>query len=281
MKKFISYFSLPFFAAASALNYKLFVFPNSFAPSGLDGVCTMIQYLLHTNMGYLALLANLPLLLAAWGILNREFTIKTGIYTLSFSLSVIALDYIDVSAFCYYTETGTSTVLAPVAAGVFRGILYAFTLKLGGSSGGVDILAAIIKKYKAHYNLMQVIFMLNICIACSSYFVYGMKIEPVICSVLYAFVTTSVSTRLQAAKRETVRFDIITEHAHALCEEISVTLCQSATVVNARGAHSGSNKKMVICVTDKRRVPLLEQVLARYPDTVAFESLVANAVYHK
>ena len=56
---------VPFFALAMALSYKLFIFPNNFAPSGVGGIATMIQYVLKFNAGYLNLLINIPILIVA------------------------------------------------------------------------------------------------------------------------------------------------------------------------------------------------------------------------
>ncbi|MCD7859635.1 MAG: YitT family protein [Firmicutes bacterium] len=66
MKKVLTYLAIVLIAAANALNYELFVFPNSFAPSGLNGLCTMFQYLTGVSMGYLSLLLNLPLAIAVY-----------------------------------------------------------------------------------------------------------------------------------------------------------------------------------------------------------------------
>ena len=53
-------------ACLMGVSYELFVFPNAFAPAGINGLATMLQYLLHVNIGYLSLLINLPLVLLAW-----------------------------------------------------------------------------------------------------------------------------------------------------------------------------------------------------------------------
>jgi len=66
VKRILSYPAIAVIAFLAALNYVLFVFPNKFAPSGVDGICTMIQDVLHINMGYLSLLVNIPLLIAAF-----------------------------------------------------------------------------------------------------------------------------------------------------------------------------------------------------------------------
>ena len=54
VKRILSYPAIAAIAFLAALNYVLFVFPNKFAPAGIDGICTMIQDALHVNIGYLS-----------------------------------------------------------------------------------------------------------------------------------------------------------------------------------------------------------------------------------
>ena len=266
--------ALTLIAVVMALNYTIFVFPNQFAPAGVDGLCTMVQDLLGISMGYLSLLVNLPLLILAYFFLKREFFIKTTVFVLVFSVVTVLLRGIDLSGFYFYTESGTSTVLAPLVAGVIRGMLYAFTLRLNASSGGIDVVAALIKRKKPHLRMMNIIFGINFAVAILSYFVYGMKMEPVICSILYFFVTSFTSNHLRDAWREAVRFEIITADGEGLRQGISDRLHLSATIVDAHGAYSGTDRKMVICVVSKKDAPNVETLLCDYPDTVVFRSVV-------
>ncbi len=277
LKTTCQYFFITLCAVFSALNYILFVFPNDFAPSGLDGICTMIQDVFTINMGYLSLWANLPLLVLAFLFLNRDFAFKNALYILVFSFCVIFLKSTPVPAFSYHTQTGTSTVLAPIAAGAIRGVLYAFTLRQNASSGGIDILAALVKQKKPHLNLMYIIFALNLTIAIASYFVYGHAMEPVICSILYAFVTSRVSVVVQGKKEKDIKYEIITENAETLCASLFESLQETATIVDARGAYSGNTKKMVVCVISKEKAPYLDRMLISFPNIVIFKSAVENA----
>ena len=277
-KKTAQYVLLCIFALLSALNYIIFVFPNSFAPAGIDGICTMIQDITKVNMGYLSILINIPLLAMSYILLNREFAVKTTVYVLFFSVAVIFLKNSNVTEFIYCTDTGTSIVLAPVAAGTIRGILYALTLKVGATSGGVDIIAALVKRKKPYFNLMNIIFTLNMVVAAGSYFVYGFKLEPVICSIIYSFITSSMSNNIRTAEKETIKFEIITSDAVGLCNEISQKLHCPATIVEARGGFSGENKKMIICVVEKSKVPSFEKLINTLPDAVMFKSIVNNSL---
>ena len=278
VKKITEYIAIIVFAFLSAVNYSIFVFPNKFAPAGIDGICTMIQDISNINMGYLAFIINIPLIIAAFFVLSRDFAIKSTLFVVSFSLWIVFLSYIDISEFQYVTSTGTSIVLAPIAAGAIRGILYAATLKFNGSAGGVDIIAALIKNKKPYFNFMNIIFFLNIIIALSSYFVYGMKPEPVICSILYAFITSSISNNLRSSKSNTVKFEIITPDAEKLYTDISEKIHQSATIIDGEGAYSGTKMKIVLCVVEKEKIPYIEDLLSGYPDCVVFKSAVSNTL---
>ena len=265
-------------AALSALNYAIFIFPNSFAPAGIDGICTMIQDVSNINIGYLSLIVNIPLIIFSFFILNRDFAIKSTVYIIVFSGVSILLGYIDLSPYCYTTNTGSSIVLAPIVAGTIRGMLYYITLKFNGSSGGVDIIASLIKHKKPFLDLMNTIFFFNMIVALCSYFVYGMRLEPVICSILYSFITTSVNNNIRMTSNENIKYEIITTDAEKFCAQISAMFHQPATIIDAHGAYSGLNNKMVVCVVNKKNAPYIEELILSHPGCVVFKSTVGNSV---
>jgi len=280
-KEVLSCLMMVVLGACLALDYYMFVFPNSFAPGGVDGFCTMIQYIFKFNIGYLSLIFNVPLLVASFFVLKKMFTIKSIIFIITFSVVSILPDHVDMTFLLYYTDNGTSTVLAPIVAGVIRGLLYVVTIKFGGCAGGVDIIGELIHKYKPHIDLMNIIFVINVCVAIMAYFVYGFKLEPTICSIVYTFVSRTVSIQVQANLKERVRFEIITNSAEKLCQEIVEVLKQKATVVKASSANTGNERKMVICVVDKKIVPTLEKLVKIYPDAVMFESSIKSTYIHE
>ena len=266
------------FAAFSALNYAIFVFPNNFAPSGVDGICTMIQDTLNINIGYLSLLVNIPLLILSFIFLNRDFAVKSMLYIFSFSISSIVFEKLQLSPFFYLTASGTSAILSPVAAGAIRGMLYYVTLKLNASSGGVDIISALVKKRKPYLNLMNIIFLFNMLIALSSYFVYDMQLDPVICSILYAFITTSVTNGVQKSKNENIKYEIISPSIDNLYAELSEKFRQSATIIDTHGAYSGTSSKMLVCVVDKKKSPFIEDTLIKHPECVVFKTIAERDI---
>ena len=66
LRKVLTYAVILLLACGNALSYHIFVFPNRFAPSGLNGLCTIVQELFGLNVGYLSLIINIPLSLMAY-----------------------------------------------------------------------------------------------------------------------------------------------------------------------------------------------------------------------
>ena len=115
-KALLSYAQVVGLACLMGVNYEIFVFPNAFAPAGINGLATMMQYLLHISIGYLSLLINLPLILLAWKKVDPDFARKTLAFVLTFSAVTLVLGRMDLSGISYHT--GASDILGPATAGV-------------------------------------------------------------------------------------------------------------------------------------------------------------------
>ena len=129
MKKIWTYLVIALVALVSAVNYELFVFPNQFAPSGINGICTMIQHLTGLSVGYLSLVINVPLALWCYIEVSKPMAIRSMVYVLIYSVGLLILDHVDLSAFAYVTENGTSKILGPLVAGVIQGYVYSILAK--------------------------------------------------------------------------------------------------------------------------------------------------------
>ena len=128
-------------SAVSAFGLHIFVFGNSFAPSGIDGIATMLQEMTKINAGLFTLILNLPLLIAAWFILKRRYVIYTILFTILSSLWVYVLG--EVHFYQYIVET--DKVIVAIFSGLLLGAITGIMLRIGASSGGIDIIACIVQ----------------------------------------------------------------------------------------------------------------------------------------
>lgn len=278
LKKLWTYAAIALVALVSAVNYELFVFPNQFAPSGVNGICTMIQHITGISVGYLSLLINIPLAIWVYKEVSKPLAVRSMIYVVVFSVGLVILDHVDLSAFAYSTETGTSKIMGPLVGGIIMGYCYSVLAKSSAYSGGTDFISAVIHHRHPEKGFFGMSFAINAVIAIMSYFVYDYQMEPVILCILYSFTSTTVGDRLMKSGRVAIRFEIITEHPQELSREIIHRFHHSATLIPAKGMYSGRDTSVLICVVNKTQAPALASFIKTYPRSFAVMSQVGEVV---
>lgn len=259
-------------AAVMAMNYELFVFPNAFAPAGINGLATMIQYVFHVSIGYLSLLINLPLTLLAWRKVGKEFAAKTLCFSLAFSGFVFLFDAIHMDRFAYYTANGNSAILGPMAAGVISGAVYSFAIRNNGSTGGTDIVAAWVRKRHPEASLMWLIFLINAIVAGLSYFVYGCQFEPVILCLIYCYLSSQISDNLMKGGKRALKFEVVTHDTEAMAQRLLAELHHGVTVLPAVGMYSHQSTHLLVCVVNRHQIVKFQEVLSQFPGSFAYVS---------
>ena len=267
------YLAIALFAVAYALIYEIFVFPNSFAPAGINGIVTMIQYLFRFKVGYLSLIINLPMLAVAWFVLDRSYALRTLTFTLIFSGTLLVSERLGIAE----TDTG-GRLLAAIAAGLFNGFLYSMSVRMGGSTGGTDVVGEFIHHARPEYNTVWVIFTINAIVAVASFFVYDLKYEPVILCAVYIFVNSRTSDAIFKGNRAAAKFEVITTQPEQLSHELITTLRHGCTVIRAEGMYTHSNRAMLVCVINRRQVVDFERIIRKYDNTFAYISTVNGIV---
>ena len=267
-----SYCVVAALAVVMAVSYELFVFPNAFAPAGINGLATIVQYLFHVNIGYLSLVINLPLILLAWRKLDGEFARKSLLFVLVFSGALLVLGRMDLSAVAY--RTGASDVLGPITAGVVSGAVYGCVIRQNGSTGGTDIVAAWVHKRHPEASLVWVIFGLNASVAVLSFFVYGCQFQPVILCLIYCYLSSRISDGILKGCKTALKFEVVTQSADALSARLLQELHHGVTLLPAQGMYSDTPRALLICVVNRHQVMRFQEILDEFPDTFAYVSNV-------
>ena len=274
LKKLLTYLAISAVAILSAFNYELFVFPNKFAPAGLNGLCTMVQYVTGISVGYMALVINIPLAIFVYLKVSKSLAKRSMVYVVVSSVAMVILSNVDMSRFAYATDTGTSAILGPLVGGIIFGSSYSLLVQASSNSGGTDFIAAIIHKYRPDMNIFWLIFGLNVVVAITSYFVYDYQIEPVLLCILYCYTSSTITDRMTKSGRSAVRFEIVTDHPEAISQAIIEKLHHSATLIPGRGMYLGKEVSILICVVNKSQMAKLSAIVRSYPNTVAVMSSV-------
>ncbi len=273
------YLALIISAVLLALSFEIFVYPNGFAPAGINGIATMVQYLLNISVGYMALLINIPMLIVAAIILNRSYALRSLVFVVVFGASSVVFHEVGVFEFIpvFQSEHTGGQLLAAIAGGFFNGLFYSFSIRMGGSTGGTDVIGEFIHHKMPEYDTVGIIFVINAVVAVTSFFVYGFQYEPVILCIVFCFVSNRVSDGIFKGARSAVRFEVVTSHPEELSRELMEKLRHGVTMMPAKGMYTGRDCAVLICIVNRRQVVEFESIIKKYDHTFASIS-TANGV---
>ena len=257
-------------AFVSAVGLFCFVAPGHFAPSGVDGIATMLSTLAERffeieglRAGYLSALLNLPLLLVAWFVLRKRYVIYTVAYMALLSGFTAVLSLADFPVYSVTSEL--ERFLAAIIGGIAQGIT-GLMLRAGGSAGGVDVIACMIQKKRQSNNVETIIAWLSYAIALFSFFVWG-DVNAVIYSFVAIYACEKTTAAMLRDSRRAIRFEIIAarEDAAEIKNMIIFEMKRGATVVDAKGLFLGEEKELIICLVHHRQFSDFMVKLSKHP----------------
>lgn len=257
----------------SSFGLYYFVYPFNFAPVGMDGVATMLSMLIFTNTDYSAYMMfaiNVPLIICSFIFLDKKFSIYTLLCIFFSSAFLLLFQKINLASFIGpYPKTGDK-LIAAIFSGALLGVRTGMLLKVGASSGGVDIIAGILQKKNPYINFEKYISLICYVIIALSYFVYGKNVEGILLSVVQMFVFQKAAAAVMHNVRNAVEFKIVTDEPEKLKSEILSHLKHGATILTGKGMFTGSERSMIFCVVNTRQVPEFLKILEAHEHTFVY-----------
>ena len=261
--------------------YYFFQNSNNFAPGGVGGLATITFHLLGNKVSWaiLMLAFNVPIFILVSIFVNKRLGLILIIYMTVQSLTAEALERFQVPAYCEANAAADfEIVFACIATGVISGFGFSLMLRRFGASGGTYAISALIKKAKPETNIAYVSFLLDSSVVVIAFFVYGMKITPVICTLLNLFIANVVVDAFLSGIKNGYKFEIITDKPEEISAELLEKLQHGVTEIRVQGMYSHTEKYMVVCIIRKKQVGEMLKIIKRYPGTFAHFSKV-NEVF--
>ena len=278
IRNFSEYLFVILAAILLAFTYQLFIVKNNFAPAGINGIATMIQYKTGFSIGYMSLLINVPLCTLAYFFVNRDFAKKSLLFCLVYSFTYLGLGQLDFSAFQY--DAGNHDTIYPVIiSGTLSGLVYGICARRNASTGGTDIISKYISIKRPYLNFFWVTLTLNAIVAFASLLVYADKIynyKPVCLCIIYCFISTFLGNVIIQGSKQAYKFTVITTHADEISAEVLTQLRHGATKLTAVGVYKGEEKQVLICVVNKHQIVDFQDILKKYDNTFSFVENVGN-----
>lgn len=264
--------------------YYFFQNSNGFAPGGVGGLATITYHLLQRyeiefSWAILMLAFNLPIFILVSIFVNKKLGLYLILYLAVQSFSAEVFELLKWKPYCLeYNGEDFEIVFACIATGVISGGGFALMLRRFGASGGTYAISALIKKAKPETNIAYVAFLMDASVVAIAFFVYGMKITPVICTLLNLFIANVVVDWGITGLKNGYKFEIITDKPDDIAAELMERLGRGVTEIRVMGMHSHMEKYMLVCIVRKKQLGEVMKIIKRYPGTFADFSKV-NEVF--
>lgn len=223
-----------------ALSVNVFTAPANIAPGGATGIATVLNHLAGVPIGSTIFLLNLPLFYLYGKLSGWRKLPKTVIAT---ALSSIL---IDLWGLVLPTYQG-SRLLASLYGGVFAGFGISLIFLRGGTTGGTDLAAKLLRRKWKALTFGQLILALDSMIIVGATLIYQ-DIDSGLYACIVIFVSTGfIDKVLYKADMGKVLY-IISQHPRQVTENILTHLSRGVTLLSATGGYSGQEKQVILCV---------------------------------
>ena len=199
-----------------------------------------------TNMGL-----NIPLFLIGWKINGFSFVKKALIGEIALS-TWLAIEPV-------WNLAGNDLLLAALYGGVIQGVGIGLVFLGGGTTGGTDMMAAIIQKYLQQYSIAQIMQVIDAGVVLVGMYVFG--IQRALYAIIAVYLVTKVSDSLIEGLKFSKQTFIITEKPDEVARVIMEDLDRGATGICGKGMYSGQEKTIIFCVVNKKEIVKLKELV--------------------
>ncbi len=261
--------------------YHFFQNSNGFAPGGVGGLATITYHLLDGKISWslLMVLFNMPIFILVSIIIDKKLGLMLILYMAVQSAMPEIYGILGANPYCLAVSgEDFNIIFASIATGVISGAGFSMMLKRFGASGGTYGISALIKHARPEQNIAYVSFVMDSSVVAIAFFVYGMKVTPVICTLLNLFIANIIVDRGLSGIKNGYKFEIVTSHPEELSELLLNRLKRGVTEIRVHGVYSDTDKYMLVCIINKRQLGEMMRIIKNYPDTFASFSKV-NEVF--
>jgi len=272
-----SYSIIVFGLLLYALSWTAFLIPHKITGGGVSGIGALVYYASGIPMGYTYFFINIALILLAIKMLGANFGVKTifgvavGSILLSALQMLIKAPVVD--------DKFMSTIIGGALSGVGLGIVFS----QGGSTGGTDIIAMIINKYR-NISPGRIIMLCDVFIIGSSFLVL-LDLDPAkrIETIVYGYVTMAITAysldAVLSGTKQSVQVFVFSKHYQAIADRITTEVNRGVTVVDGMGWYSKEHQKVLISLVRKHEVSEVYKIIKEIDPEAFISVATVTGVY--
>lgn len=275
------------------VGWSVFLLPNNLVGGGVTGISSIIQYATHGSikMGTTYFVLNIGLLIAAFLTLSRNFGGKTIYAIIIASVGFNVLPGFIPTEIVNTLAIDNGKLMSTIMGGIIVGVGVGMTISEGGSSGGTDIIALIVNKYR-DVSPGRMLLAMDVVIILSSFFIPSytadgalMQIPEKITTIVYGFILVTVSSTCidfyVSGSKQSVQLFILSPKYKEIADAITMELHRGVTVLNGKGWYTKNEVEVLMVITRKTDLNVLLRYIKNI-DSNAFLSVSSvTGVYGK
>lgn len=269
-KNIWQYILITFGSAIMGLGFALFINPYNIVPGGFIAIGLIVHNLIPVvPIGMFALLLNIPALLIGMKLLGPRFGIKTivGIILSSVFVDVFTMYFGEVDPLGLADDILLCCIFGSILIGSGLGLIF----RTGATTGGTDIIAALIAKY-GRISIGQGVIIADTLVVLGALFVFKDWKVPLY-SLLSIYIAGQViNIVMNGFKYDNVLF-IISEKHQEIKDKILNNLDRGGTYLKGEGMYTGEDKNIIFLVVTRRELPIIKAFIHQI-DPNAFVTIV-------
>lgn len=263
-KFFWTYLSITVGGLLTATGLVMFLVPNKIASGGASGLATVIYYLSGFPVGSAILIINIPLFLLGLKVLGKSFGLKTlwGILVLSVGTDILAP---------FLTVITHEPLLASLYGGVLTGLGMGLVFKAGGTTGGTDLVAALLNHYFSGFSMGKGLFLADAFVVTLAGIIFNAELA--LYAVISIFIMSKVIDFIQEGFNFSKAVLIISNYSEEIRVNILEKMDRGVTGFKGYGGYSGQEKDILLVTVSRSQVARLKDMIYQV-DSNAFVIMV-------
>lgn len=259
--------------ALLSFGWTAFLLPHQITGGGVSGIAAVIYFATGLPVGVSTLLINLLLVAAAWRVLGKKFCINTIV------CSAIMSFFMHLGQMIFTEPLVPDMFMCAIIGAALAGLGGGIAINYGGNTGGSDIVALMIRKYRnISYGMITLYF--NIIVVVSSYFTVW-DVEKLVYSFVVMFAYTFFADTVIDGYKQTYQFLVFSSKNREIAKKINEELKRGATFLNGKGSYTGEQVEVLLIIAHRSDKVRIIRIIKEIDDTSFISISRANSVFGK
>ena len=234
----------------AAAAYRLYLIPNGVVNGGFTGVGQLLNHATGISIGLVNIALNVPLFLISMKSMGLRFGVRSLVAMVLLSLLI---DHLPLP------PATDDILLASVYGGAISGIGFGLVLRGNATTGGTDMLAALLHRLLPQIRVSTGIFLIDGLVIVASAFVF--EPQSAMYGLISAFISNVLIDVVLEGPNAAHAYFIISDHSDAIAQRIMAEMDRGVTALSAMGMYSKTEKKVLLCVVNRFESMRLRRII--------------------